>query len=294
MPRVQVHSHHHVGACLLAPGANSLTPTRLGSVLRQASSSRRGRRPQRPRCPPSRSWRQSCRRDSGRWHANFLHQVQARPGGSPPRQQNGCRLVHAAVNGPAQMLHKGAVDALVHPLMGKSLSRVMRANFLSIGKLPSFPKQSCPYKSDLFNHRRNARKSQWIFDISCCPRRCVDIRFPPCYNTGKPPGKEKEAMAYPEKEVVKQWLDALEGLPVQLKRCLDACVSIAAAAGGLASRPGVLPAGSGALLCRGTSAAPTGRPHPRNPHPLERAGEGWLAQAVKETAQRRREEKASP
>ena len=50
-------------------------------------------------------------------------------------------------------------------LMGKSLSRVMRANFLSIGKLPSFPKQSCPYKSDLFNHRRNVRKSQWIFDI---------------------------------------------------------------------------------------------------------------------------------
>lgn len=25
-------------------------------------------------------------------------------------------------------------------------------------------------------------------------------------------------MAYPEKEVVKQWLDALEGLPVQLKK----------------------------------------------------------------------------
>ena len=44
---------------------------------------------------------------------------------------------------------------------------------------------------------------------------------------------------------------------------------------------------------------PARRPQPGGPIqeipiPLERAGEGWLAQAVKETAQRRREEKASP
>ena len=37
-----------------------------------------------------------------------------------------------------------------------------------------------------------------------------------------------------------------------------------------------------------------GGPIQEIPIPLERAGEGWLAQAVKETAQRRREEKASP
>ena len=37
-----------------------------------------------------------------------------------------------------------------------------------------------------------------------------------------------------------------------------------------------------------------GGPIQEIPISLERAGEGWLAQAVKETAQRRKEEKASP
>ena len=97
-------------------------------------------------------------------------------------------------------------------------------------------------------------------------------------------------MAYPEKEVVKQWLDALEGLLVQLKKMFGCLQPVGWLHGrvfslrevGLSSLPGDL------------RRPQPGGPIQEIPISLERAGEGWLAQAVKETAQRRREEKASP
>lgn len=103
-------------------------------------------------------------------------------------------------------------------------------------------------------------------------------------------------MAYPEKEVVKQWLDALEGLPIQLKKMFG-CLCVYCGGqpvGWLHGRVFSLREVGLSTLPGDLRRPQPGGPIQEIPIPLERAGEDWLAQAVKETAQRRREEKASP
>lgn len=103
-------------------------------------------------------------------------------------------------------------------------------------------------------------------------------------------------MAYPEKEVVKQWLDALEGLPVQLKKMFG-CLCVYCGGSRWAGFTGQVFSlrEVGLSSPRGTSAAPSRAAPSKKSPSLWSAPEkaGWR-QAVKETAQRRREEKASP
>lgn len=87
-------------------------------------------------------------------------------------------------------------------------------------------------------------------------------------------------MAYPEKEVVKQWLDALEGLPVQLKKMFG-CLCVYCGGqpvGWLHGRVFSLREVGISSLPGGPPPPPAGRPHPRNPHPSG-ARRGGLAGA---------------
>lgn len=97
-------------------------------------------------------------------------------------------------------------------------------------------------------------------------------------------------MPYPEKEVVEQWLDALEGLPIRLKKMFG-CLCVYCD-----EQPvGWLHGRLFSLREVGLSCLPKDlrRPQPGDsiqeiPIPLERAREGWLAQAVEETARQRK------
>ena len=103
-------------------------------------------------------------------------------------------------------------------------------------------------------------------------------------------------MAYPEKEVVKRWLDALEGLPIRLKKMFG-CLCVYCGGqpvGWLHGRVFSLREVGLPFLPEGLSRPRPGDPIQEIPIPLERAGEGWLARAVEETARRRQAEEGSP
>ena len=119
-PGAQVHGHHQLCAGLFAPGGELVDTHQVGLGAAPGQFQPPGSVRHRAHAVlPIEVGDKVAAGIADDGHADFLHQVQHVLAEALLVSRRMPGLVHAAVNGPAQMLHKGAVDALVHPADGK-------------------------------------------------------------------------------------------------------------------------------------------------------------------------------
>ena len=140
-PGAQVHSHHHVGARLLAPGGELVDAHQVGLGAAPCQLQPAGTVGHRAHAVlPVEVGDKVAAGIADDGHADFPYQVQHVLAEALLVGGGVSGLVDAAVDGAAQVLDKGAVNALVHPADLEILVQGDAGEFLFHNGMPSFYK----------------------------------------------------------------------------------------------------------------------------------------------------------